>query len=190
MSDIFDVKKLKEDIKFKLDKSIESLNKDLSSLRTGRASANILDPIKVDYYGAMVPIEQIGNISVPDPRLIVITLWDKASIIPLESAIKASNLGINPVVDGTRIKLPIPPLTEERRKELVKKASEYVEKSKIAIRQIRKIFLDDLKLIQKNKLISEDDFEIESDSFEKIIKNYIQEVDKIFNTKSKDIMNI
>ena len=190
MSDIVDLKKLKEDIKLKLDKSIESLNKDLLSLRTGRASANILDPIKVDYYGSMVPIEQIGNISIPEPRLIIISVWDKASIIPLENAIRASNLGINPVVDGTRIKLPIPALTEERRKELVKKASEYAEKSKIAIRQIRKNFLDDLKIIQKNKLISEDEFGFESDSFEKIIKGYIQEIDTILDSKSKDMMHI
>lgn len=181
---------LKKESILKLDKALESLNKDLSSLRVGRASADMLNTIKVDYYGSFVPIEQVGNITIPEPRMIVINLWDKSSIIPLETALRSSNLGINPIVDGTKIKLPIPPLTEERRKELAKKASEYAEKSKIAIRQIRKIFLDDVKDLQKNKLISEDELKTASDSFEKTIKNYITDVDNIVSLKAKDIMSL
>jgi ribosome recycling factor len=190
MVDSIEVKKLKDEILVKLKKSIEAFEKDVSSLRTGRASANMLDAIRVEYFGNNVPLDQVATISTPEPRMIMVNVWDKSSIVSVENAIRNSNLGINPLVDGTKIKLPIPPLTEERRKELVKKASEYAEKAKVAIRQVRKLFLDDLKAIQKNKLISEDDFNRESESFEKIVKLTITEIDNILSAKSKDMMQL
>jgi ribosome recycling factor len=181
---------LKKETVSRLDKSIIAFEKDLSTIRTGRASPNILDNIFVDSYGSMVKLEQVGTISVPEPRLITISVWDKSMIIPVEAAIKNSNIGINPQVDGTKIKLPIPSLTEETRKELVKKASEYAEKSRVAIRQIRKSFMDDLKKMEKDKKISEDEFKIESDNFEKNIKSFNDKIEIILDKKSKEIMQI
>jgi ribosome recycling factor len=150
----------------------------------------MLASIKVDSYGSLVPISQIGTVSVPDSRTIVINIWDKGLIIPLEAAIRNSDLGLNPVVEGTKMRLPVPALTEERRKEVTKKASEFAEKSKIAIRQVRKLFLDALKEMEKNKEISEDDHKYEADQFEKIVKDCIKSVEEVLKKKSQEIMTI
>jgi ribosome recycling factor len=190
MLDNEQVKILKQEANEKIQKSVESYEKHLLSVRTGRASTNLLDSIKVDYYGSMNSIEQLATITVPEPRMILITVWDKSSVFAIETAIRSSNLGINPLVDGTKIKLPIPPLNEERRKELVKKSSEYVEMAKVAVRNIRHHFLNELKSLQKNKEISEDECKIETDHFEKNIKAINEKIDDIFSKKSKEIMSI
>ena len=175
---------------FKMDKSIQSLKKDISTLRTGRANTNMLDTIKVDVYGQMMPIDQLATISVPEARLVSIQVWDKANTSLIESAIQKSELGINPQIDGQIIRLRIPDLTEERRNDLIKVLKNMGEKGKIAIRNIRREANEDLKNKLKNKNISEDD----SKNFEKIIQKItdtnIQNIEKILIDKEKEISQI
>ena len=140
----------------KMDKSIQSLKKDISTLRTGRANVNMLDTIKIDVYGQLMPIEQLGTISVPEARLISIQVWDKSNTSIIESAIQKSELGINPQIDGQIIRLRIPDLTEERRKDLIKILKNMCEKSRVSIRNIRREANEELKKKQKDKTISED----------------------------------
>lgn len=174
----------------KMDKSIQSLKKDLSSLRTGRANPNMLDTIKVDVYGQMMPIEQLATISVPEARLISVQVWDKGNINLIDSAIQKSELGINPQIDGQLIRLRIPDLTEERRKDLIKVLKNMGEKGKISIRNIRREANEDLKKKLKDKIISED----ENGAFEKNIQKLtdlnIESIDKILTTKEKEILQI
>ncbi|UQY80105.1 Ribosome-recycling factor [Candidatus Hepatincola sp. Av] len=188
MSDL--TNNLTKEFELKLKKSIEAFEKDLSTLRMGRASASLLNHIKVDSYGSFVPISQIATIMIPDSRTIVINVWDKGLVLPLEAAIRNSDLGLNPVVEGTKMRLPIPPLTEERRKEVSKKAAEFAEKGKIAIRHVRKLFLDALKDMEKNKEISEDEYKFEADHFEKVVKDIIKSVEEILKKKSQELMTI
>mgnify|MGYP001257786618 FL=1 len=174
----------------KMDKSIQSFKKDISTLRTGRANTNMLDTIKIDVYGQLMPVDQLATISVPEARLISIQVWDKNNISLVESAIQKSELGINPQIDGQIIRLRIPDLTEERRKDLIKILKNMGEKCKVAIRNIRREANEDLKKKLKEKLISED----ENKSFEKNIQNLtdnnIQGIDKILKEKEKEIIQI
>jgi len=174
----------------KMDKSILSLKKDISTLRTGRANANMLDTIKVDVYGQMMPIEQLATVSVPEARLISIQVWDKTNITLIDSAIQKSELGINPQIDGQIIRLRIPDLTEERRKDLIKILKNMGEKGKVSIRNIRREANEDLKKKLKDKLITED----QSKNFEKNIQKLtdlnIENVDKILTNKEKEILQI
>ncbi len=173
-----------------MDKSIQSLKKDISTLRTGRANTNMLDTIKVDVYGQQMPIDQLATINVPEARLISVQVWDKANVNSIESAIQKSDLGINPQVDGQTLRLRIPDLTEERRKEFIKILKNMGEKGKIAIRNIRREANEDLKKKLKDKNISED----ENKKFEKIIQKLtdknIEDVDKILQDKEKEIIQI
>ena len=177
-------------IYLKLEKALTSLEKDFSTLRTGRASPNILDNVLVESHGTMVKLNLVSTISVPEPRTITISVWDKQMVKIVDDAIRKSNLGINPLVDGNKIKLSLPALTEETRKDLVKKASEYSEKCKIVIRQIRKNFMDDLKKIEKDKLISEDEFKRESEKFDETIKIFNGKVETLLDKKSKETMQL
>ncbi len=174
----------------KMDKSILSLKKDISTLRTGRANTNMLDTIKVDVYGQLMPIEQLATVSVPEARLISIQVWDKSNITTIEGAIQKSELGINPQVDGQIIRLRIPDLTEERRKELIKVLKNMGEKGKIAIRNIRREANEELKKKLKEKTISED----QSKNFEKNIQKLtdlnIENIEKILTAKEKEIIQI
>jgi ribosome recycling factor len=174
----------------KMEKSIQSLKKDISTLRTGRANTNMLDTIKVDVYGQMMPINQLATISVPEARLISIQVWDKSNINLIEGAIQKSELGINPQIDGQLIRLRIPDLTEERRKDLIKILKNLGEKGKVAIRNIRREANEDLKKKLKDKNISED----ENANFEKTVQNltdkYIELIEKILNEKEKEISQI
>ena len=174
----------------KMDKSIQSLKKDISTLRTGRANTNMLDTIKVDVYGQLMPIDQIATISVPEARLISVQVWDKSNINLIENAIQKSELGINPQIDGQIIRLRIPDLTEERRKDLIKVLKNMGEKGKISIRNIRREANEDLKKKLKEKKISEDD----NKNFEKIIQKLtdsnIENIDKILVDKEKEISKI
>ena len=174
----------------KMEKSIKSFKKDISTLRTGRANTNMLDTIKVDCYGQMMPIEQLATVSVPEARLISIQVWDKANINLVESAIQKSELGINPQVDGQIIRLRIPDLTEERRKDLIKILKNLGEKGKVSIRNVRREANDELKKKLKDKIITED----ESNSFEKNIQKLtdtnIENIEKILSEKEKEILQI
>ena len=174
----------------KMDKSIQSLKKDLSTLRTGRANSNMLDTIKIDVYGQLMPIEQLGTISVPEARLISIQVWDKANITLIDSAIQKSELGINPQIDGQIIRLRIPDLTEERRKDLIKVLKNMGEKGKISIRNIRREANEELKKKLKDKIISEDANKNFEKNIQKLTDNNIEIIDKTLSDKEKEILQI
>jgi ribosome recycling factor len=174
----------------KMDKSIQSLKKDISTLRTGRANTNMLDTIKVDVYGQMMPIDQLATISVPEARLISIQVWDKANISLIESAIQKSEMGINPQTDGQIVRLRIPDLTEERRKDLIKVLKNMGEKSKIAIRNIRREANEDLKKKLKDKVISEDNNKNYEKNIQKLTDLNIENIEKILTEKEKEIIQI
>ena len=173
-----------------MDKSINSFKKDISTLRTGRANTNMLDTIKVDVYGQLMPIEQLATISVPEARLITIQVWDKANIQLIESSIQKSELGINPQIDGQIIRLRIPDLTEERRKELTKILKNMGEKSKVAIRNIRREANEDLKKKLKGKIISEDQNKNYEKNIQKLTDTHIENLEKILSEKEKEIIQI
>ena len=174
----------------KMDKTIEVFTKELTSLRTGRANASMLDLIKVDVYGQAMPINQLASITTPEPRMINIQVWDTNNVPLVDLAIKKSQLGLNPQIDGQLIRLPVPDLSEERRNEIKKVIKTMGEKCKVSIRNIRREANDDLKNLLKNKEISEDDEKI----FEKIIQNFTDEhiktVDQRVEAKEKEIMTI
>ena len=174
----------------KMDKSILSLKKDIATLRTGRANTNMLDTIKVDVYGQLMPIEQLGTVSVPEARLISIQVWDKANTSLIESAIQKSELGINPQLDGQMIRLRIPDLTEERRKDLIKVLKSMGEKGKVAIRNIRREANEDLKKLLKSKDIGEDEEKTHEKKVQIITDDHIKSVDEKVSSKEKEIMTI
>ena len=174
----------------KMDKSIQSLKKDISTLRTGRANVNMLDTIKIDVYGQLMPIEQLGTVSVPEARLISIQVWDKSNISIIESAIQKSELGINPQIDGQIIRLRIPDLTEERRKDLIKILKNMGEKSRVSIRNIRREANEELKKKQKDKIISEDQSKNYEKNIQKLTDTNIENIDKILSIKEKEIIQI
>ena len=173
-----------------MDKSILSLKKEIATIRTGRANTNMLDTIKVDVYGQLMPIEQLATISVPEARLISIQVWDKANISLIESAIQKSDLGINPQTDGQILRLRIPDLTEDRRKELIKILKSMGEKGKVAIRNIRREANEDLKKKLKDKLISEDQNKNFEKNIQKLTDNNIENIEKILSNKEKEISQI
>ncbi len=174
----------------KMDKAIEVFAKELSSLRTGRANASMLDLIKVDVYGQQMPINQVGSITTPEPRMINVQVWDSNNVSLVDAAIQKSDLGLNPQIDGQLIRLPVPELNEERRTELKKLIKSIGEKCKVSIRNIRREANEDLKKLLKSKEISEDD----EKKFEKIIQtytdNFVKKVDEKVTTKEKEIMTI
>lgn len=179
-----------KDFSSKMDKSIQSLKKDIQTLRTGRANTNMLDTIKVDVYGQLMPIDQLATVSVPEARLISIQVWDKSNTASIESAIQKSDLGINPQIDGQIIRLRIPDLTEERRKDLIKILKNMGEKSKIAIRNIRREANEYLKKKLKDKEISEDDNKNAEKNIQKLTDNNIENIEKILIEKEKEISQI
>ncbi len=174
----------------KMDKSIQSLKKDISTLRTGRANINMLDTIKIDVYGQLMPVDQLATVSVPEARLISIQVWDKSNTTLIEGAIQKSELGINPQIDGQIIRLRIPDLTEERRKDLIKVLKNMGEKGKIAIRNIRREANEELKKKLKEKIISEDDNKKFEKNIQKITDTNIENIDKILSEKEKEISQI
>ena len=174
----------------KMDKSIQSFKKDISTLRTGRANTNMLDTIKIDVYGQLMPIDQLATISVPEARLISLQVWDKSNTQLIESTIQKSELGINPQVDGQTIRLRIPDLTEERRKDLIKILKGMNEKSKVSIRNIRREANEDLKKKLKEKLISEDQSKNFEKNIQKLTDKNIENIEKISSDKEKEISQI
>ena len=174
----------------KMDKTIQSFKKDLSSLRTGRANATMLDMIKVDVYGQMMPINQMASVSVPEARLITVQVWDQSNIKAVDAAIQKSDLGINPQIDGSVLRLRIPDLTEERRKDLIKVLKNIGEKNKVSIRNIRREANDELKKLIKEKKISEDENKIFEKNIQKVTDDHIANVEKILNEKEKEILKV
>ncbi len=174
----------------KMNKSIDSVAADFASVRAGRANAAVLDRILVDYYGSPTPIQQIAAISSPDPRALVITPWDTSAVRAIEKAIQTSDLGINPQNDGRAIRLVFPPLTEERRKDLVKMTKKYGEEAKVAIRNIRRDAVERFKKQQKASEITEDDYKIAEKDVQKLTDDFIKEIDKIAEKKEKELTEI
>tara|TARA_B110000211_G_scaffold194202_1_gene222258 strand:+ start:135 stop:695 length:561 start_codon:yes stop_codon:yes gene_type:complete len=174
----------------KMDKTIQSYKKDLSSLRTGRANASMLDMVKVDIYGQMMPVNQVASISVPEARLITIQVWDQTNIKAIDSAIQKSDLGVNPQIDGSVLRIKIPDLTEERRKELIKVLKNISEKNKVSIRNIRREANDELKQLIKDKKISEDANKILEKTIQKFTDDNILNIDKISENKEKEILQV
>ena len=174
----------------KMDKAIEVFSKELSSLRTGRANASMLDLIKVDVYGQQMPINQVGSITTPEPRMINIQIWDSNNVPLVDAAIKKSDLGLNPQIDGQLIRLPVPELNEERRTELKKLIKSIGEKCKVSIRNIRREANEDLKKLLKSKDISEDDEKSNEKKVQVITDNHIKSVDEKVSLKEKEIMTI
>ena len=180
----------KDTYKLKMDKTIEKYQKDLSSLSTGRANVNLLDLVKVDVYGQKMPINQLGSISTPDPRTINIQVWDTSNIPLIDSAIKKSELGLNPQIDGQLLRLPIPDLSEERRSEMKKLIKTMGEQCKVSIRNIRRDSNDELKKLLKEKDLSEDDEKKEEKKIQTITDESIKLVDEKISLKEKEIMTI
>jgi|TARA_B110000211_G_scaffold197348_1_gene226800 ribosome recycling factor len=174
----------------KMDKTILSYKKDLSTLRTGRANASMLDMIKVDVYGQMMPINQLASVSVPEARLITIQVWDQTNIKAVDAAVQKSDLGINPQIDGSVLRIRIPDLTEERRKDLIKILKNIGEKNKVSIRNIRREANDDLKKLIKDKKISEDESKMFEKNIQKATDDNILNIDKISQEKEKEIIQV
>ena len=178
------------DIKIKMNSAISFYEKELLSIRTSRANTSMLDNIFVEAYGSKTPINQLGNISIPDAGTLTIQVWDVSLIKVIESSLIESNLGINPQLDGALIRLPIPKLSEERRLELSKVASQYCENSKVSIRNVRRDSLDELKTAEKNKLISQDFLKKKSSDIQKITDEYIKKIDELFLIKKNEIIKV
>ena len=176
--------------KEKMEKAVSSLSRELASVRAGRASANLLDKLSVDYYGAPTPVNQLASISVPEARLLVIQPYDKSVLADIEKAILKSDLGLTPANDGSLIRLSIPALTEERRKDLVKLVKKYSEESKVAIRNIRRDGNDDLKKLEKNGEITEDELRGNTENIQKLTDEYIVKIDQVAKDKEKEIMEV
>lgn len=178
----------KADIQRRMHGAVEALKHDLVGLRTGRASTALLDPVNVEVYGSQMPLNQVATVSVPEPRLITVQVWDKSNIGPTEKAIRSAGLGLNPVTDGQLIRLPIPDLTEERRKELAKLVGQYAEKARIAVRNVRRDGMDVLKNDEKKKEISEDDRKRLDAEVQKLTDETIKEIDAVAHSKEQEIL--
>lgn len=179
-----------KDAKGRMDKSIETLRSELSKIRTGKATTVLLDSIKVDYYGNMVPLNQVGNVSVLDAHTLSITPWEKQMVQVIDKAILEANLGFNPISDGTNLKIPVPPLNEERRRELVKLVKKFGEDAKIAIRNVRRDTNDHLKREQKEKKMSEDQMHDAESEVQKLTDEHIKLIDDTLKHKEKEIMEV
>ena len=183
---MFDLKVYEE----KMEKAIDVLKREFSGLRTGRASTSLLDSISIEAYGSKVPLNQVSNISVPESRLLTVQVWDDSIVNTVENSIRNSNLGLNPMIEGSLIRIPIPELSEERRIEIVKIASKYSEDSKISIRNIRRDAMEKIKSLEKNKEISQDELFKFSDKIQKMTDNLIEKVETLFVDKEKDILRV
>ena len=178
----------KADIERRMSGAVEALKSDLSGLRTGRANTTLLDPIQVEVYGAMMPLAQVATVSAPEPRMLSVQVWDKSNMTPVEKAIRSAGLGLNPMTDGQTIRLPIPDLTAERRKELAKLAGQYAEKGRIAIRNVRRDGMEALKDDEKKKEISEDDRKRKEEEVQKLTDQYVKQIDEAAEHKEKEIL--
>ncbi|MEL6874643.1 MAG: ribosome recycling factor [Pseudomonadota bacterium] len=179
----------KDDLNKRMNASLDALKHDLSGLRTGRANTALLDSVTVEVYGAKMPLNQVATVSVPEPRMLSIQVWDKGNIQPVEKAVRSAGLGLNPMVDGPNIRLPIPDLTEERRKELAKLTGQFAEKARIAIRNVRRDGMDDIKADESKKEIGEDDKKRLESEVQKLTDDKIAEADSLADAKEKEILS-
>ena len=179
-----------EDVKQKMDKAISAMEHDFAGIRAGRANPAVLDRVMVDYYGTPTPVAQVGTISIPDPRMLMIQPWDASILHDIEKAILASDLGLNPNNDGKAIRLNFPAPTEERRKELTKSVSKRAEEAKVVVRGVRRDAIDAFKAQKKNGEITEDDLKNAENGIQKVTDQYIKEIDELADAKSKEIMEI
>lgn len=178
------------DIKRRMDGALSSLKTEFSSLRTGRAHTAILDNVTVEAYGAQTPLNQVGAINVPEPRMLTVNVWDKSLVAAVEKALRESSLGINPVVDGQTMRIPMPALTEERRTELSKVAGGYAEAAKVAVRNVRRDGMETLKRLEKDKEISEDEQKAHENDVQAATDSHIADIDKALETKTEEIMQV
>jgi len=174
----------------RMDKSVAALKEEFGTLRTGRANAHLLDQVSVEAYGSNLPINQVGSVSVPDPRSITISVWDKGLVVSVEKAIRNAGLGLNPVVEGQNLRVPIPPLTEERRRDLAKLAGRYAEQQRVAVRNVRRDAMDDLKRAEKAGAISQDEHKRLEIDVQKITDEAVKRVDEALKTKEHEIMQV
>ncbi len=179
-----------KDIEARMRASLDALKRELAGLRTGRASAHLLDPVQVTVYGSRMPINQVATVTVPEPRMISVQVWDKGNVQAVDKAIREANLGVNPVVDGTMIRLPIPAPTAERRQELAKQAHKYAEAHRIAVRNVRRDGMDLLKKLEKDGKISEDEHHKNSAKVQELTDKLIKEIDQTLSTKEAEIHKV
>ncbi len=179
-----------DDLERRMNGAISAFRHELASLRTGRASATMLDPITVEAYGAQMPLNQVATISVPEPRLISLTVWDKSMVSAVEKSIRESSLGLNPVVEGTLLRIPIPELNAERRQELVKVAHRYAEQARVAARHVRRDGMDTLKRLEKSGSMSEDDHRLYADEVQEMTDRTVASIDKILSEKEEEITQV
>jgi ribosome recycling factor len=178
------------DLTKRMEGALKTLQGEFSGLRTGRASTNLLDTVQVDAYGSMLPMNQVGNVTAPEARMLVVSVWDKSMVKAVEKAIRESDMGLNPAVDGQTIRVPIPAPSEDRRKEMVKIAHKYAETTKVAIRNVRRDGMDELKKQEKDKLISEDEQRTQADKIQKLTDEFVKKVDELLVVKEKDILSV
>lgn len=178
----------KADIERRMQGAVDALKHDLGGLRTGRANVTLLDPVQVEVYGAMMPLNQVATVSAPEPRMLSVQVWDRANVIPVEKGIARAGLGLNPSIDGQTLRLPIPDLTEERRRELAKLAGQYAEKARVAIRNVRRDGMEMLKEDEKKKEIGEDERKRKEEEVQKLTDSYIKNADDAAAQKEKEIL--
>lgn len=178
------------DLNRRMEGAVTTLKTELGGLRTGRASAHLLDPVQVEAYGQTMPINQVGTVSVPEARMVAVQVWDKSMVGAVEKAIRESGLGLNPVTDGTTLRVPLPELNEERRRELVKVAHQYAEQARVAVRHVRRDGMDVLKKAEKDGDIGKDDAHAMSERVQKLTDEFIESVDNTLSTKEAEIMQV
>ena len=186
MTDALDFKELKR----RMDGAITAFKSDLASLRTGRASSNLLDAVLVEAYGSKVPINQVANVTVPEPRMLGVSIWDKSMGSAVDRGIREANLGLNPIVDGQNLRIPLPELNEERRRELVKVSHTYAENARVAVRHVRRDGMDAIKKAEKDGKISQDDSRRDADRAQKLTDEVIADIDSLLGEKEKEIMQV
>ena len=179
-----------DDLKRRMEGALNAFSKELGGLRTGRASTALVDGVNVEAYGGLMPLNQVASISVPEPRLITVQVWDGSMVQAVEKAIQNANLGLNPATEGQLIRLPIPDLTEERRKELVKVASQYAEHAKVSVRNVRRDGMESLKKAEKSGEISEDELHSESEEVQKITDDFVKKIDEALKSKEAEILKV
>ncbi len=180
----------RNDLKRRMDGAISNLQTEFGGLRTGRASVSLLDPVQVDVYGSKMPLNQVGTVAAPEPRLLSVQVWDASNVKAVEKAIRDAGLGLNPQPEGNLIRIPIPDLNEERRQELTKVAGKYAESARISVRNVRRDGMDELKKMEKDGEISEDEHKRLSDEVQKLTDEMIQKIDTMLSDKEKDIMTV
>jgi len=181
---------LMSELKRRMDGALEALRREFAGLRTGRASAHLLDPVMVKAYGGEMPLNQVGTVSVPEPRMITVQVWDRSLVTPVEKAIREANLGVNPQSDGQLVRIPIPELSRERRQELTKLAHKYAEQGRVAVRNVRRDGMEALKKMEKDRKISEDEHRRHNEEVQKLTDDHIKKVDEALAQKEKEILQV